>query len=270
MAVDYTTLAWDAEGQKRYETGVDHVVLYVKQNSKMGSSDDGFPSDLTVGTGQTIEGSWFYNGVAWNGVTSISKSPSGAEANDIYADNIKYASLRSAESFGATIEAYTYPDEFAKCDGSEVIKGGLFIGQQKRSPFGLCFRTDIGDDLDDGVDVNKKFKLHLIYNATASPSESSYSTINDSPEAITFSWEMTTIPADAGTDRNRTAHIEIDVTKLTDYSANAQSGTGSTSMDKFLNILYGVTTDQSNSVAGNTAFLPMPIDVINFFKANCT
>lgn len=262
-------ITWDAEGEKRYETGVDHVVLYTKQGTK---KTTGFPSDFTVGTGNSIEGTWFYNGVAWNGVTSISKSPSGAEANDIYADNIKYASLRSAESFGATIEAYTYPDEFAKCDGSEVIKGGLFIGQQKRSPFGLCFRTDIGDDLDDGVDVNKKFKLHLIYNATASPSESSYSTINDSPEAITFSWEMTTIPADAGTGRNRTAHLEIDVTKLGDYNASAQSGTGSASMDKFLKVLYGVAADSTTTPVTDAipAILPMPIDVINFFTANIT
>ncbi len=162
-------LNWDAVGEKIYETGVDHGVLYVQD------TDGTYPL-----------------GVAWNGLVTVTESPSGAEANPQYADNIKYLNLLSAEIFGATIEAFTYPDEFGVCDGTASPEVGLFVGGQGRKPFGLCYRTKIGNDTD-GVDHG--YKLHLIYGCLASPSEKAYQTINESPEAITFSWEVTTTPA---------------------------------------------------------------------------
>lgn len=236
-------IVWDAEGTKRFETGCDHGVLYVKQ-----------PTSTTI-TGITgSKGTYYSRGVAWNGLTSVSKSPSGAEASDIYADNIKYASIRSTEAFGGTIEAYTYPDEFMECDGSAAPANGVFLGQQNRKMFGFCFRTDIGDDSDSGIDKNKKYKLHLIYNATASPSESSYSTINDSPEAITFSWELTTIPASAGNAYLPTSCITIDSTKLSDIDETTGKSVKLTAFEK---ILYGD--------ANAEPMLPMPEDVIAFF-----
>ena len=235
-------ITWDAEGTKRYETGVDRGVLYVKQSTSVS----------VAGITNSV-GTYYHGGVAWNGLTSVSKSPSGAEANDIYADNIKYASIRSSESFGATIEAYTYPDEFAECDGSVSISNGVFLGQQARKPFGFCFRTDIGDDSDSGVDKNTKYKLHLVYNATASPSGSSYSTINDSPEAITFSWELTTIPASTGSTYLPTACITIDSTKV-----------DATKLSAFEDVLYG--TNGTGGTGGTDAMLPMPEDVIAFFS----
>lgn len=160
-------LVWDAEGQKTYETGVDHGVLYVKGASGYGK------------------------GVAWNGLSSVSESPSGAEATAVYADNIKYLNLISAEEFGATIEAYTYPDEFMECDGSAVAAEGVYLGQQNRKQFGFVYRSRFGNDTEG---TEHGYKLHLIYNAQAAPSERQYSTINDSPEAITFSWTVTTTP----------------------------------------------------------------------------
>ena len=178
-------LTWDASGERLYETGVKQGVLYV-----MGSNGYG-------------------NGVAWNGLTAITESPSGAESTPLYADDIKYLDLRSTEEFGATIEAYTYPDEFASCDGSASLADGVSIGQQARKMFGLCYRTTVGNDTD-GTDHG--YKLHLIYGATASPSEKAYETINDSPEAITFSWEITTTPVSV-TGFKPTASITIDSTK---------------------------------------------------------
>lgn len=163
-----TTLVWDAVGTHWYETGVSHGVLYPMSNG-------------TYGTG-----------VAWNGLTSVSESPDGADANDLWADNIKYASLRSAETFGGTIEAYTYPDEWGACDGSAMVGTGVHIGQQSRKPFGLCYRTEQGNDVD--TEIDDGYKLHLVYNCTASPSDRQYETINDSPDAITFSWEYTSNP----------------------------------------------------------------------------
>ena len=161
-------LVWDKTGERLYETGVDHGVLY------------------------PIQAGGLYNkGVAWNGLTAVTESPSGAEASPIYADNIKYLNLMSAEEFGATIEAYTYPDEFAECDGSAEIATGVTIGQQARKVFGLSYRTVIGNDVDSN---DYGYKLHLIYGALAAPSEKGYTTINDSPEAITFSWEVSTTP----------------------------------------------------------------------------
>ncbi len=178
-------LTWDASGERLYETGVKQGVLYVMNSNSYG------------------------NGVAWNGLTAITESPSGAESTPLYADDIKYLDLRSTEEFGATIEAYTYPDEFAACDGSASLADGVSIGQQARKMFGLCYRTTVGNDTD-GTDHG--YKLHLIYGATASPSEKAYETINDSPEAITFSWEITTTPVSV-TGFKPTASITIDSTK---------------------------------------------------------
>lgn len=162
-------LTWDEIGTHYYENGTDHGVLYLQDDKNE-----------------------YSKGVAWNGLTAVNESPSGAEANDLWADNIKYASMRSAETFGATIEAYTYPDEFAQCDGSAEPVKGLYVGQQARKPFGFSYRTEVHNDT--ASDLDDGYKLHLIYNATASPSSRDYATINDSPEAITFSWEIETTP----------------------------------------------------------------------------
>ena len=178
-------LVWDKTGDRLYETGVKNGVLYIP----------------TAGI--------YSKGVAWNGLTSVTESPSGAEATALYADDIKYLSLMSTEEFGATIEAYTYPDEFAACDGSAELADGVMIGQQKRSTFGLCYKTTIGNDTD-GNDHG--YKLHIIYGAQAAPSEKAYATINDSPEAITFSWEITTTPVNV-TGAKPTASLVIDSTK---------------------------------------------------------
>ena len=178
-------LVWDKTGDRLYETGVKNGVLYIP----------------TAGV--------YSKGVAWNGLTAVTESPSGAEATALYADDTKYLSLMSAEEFGATIEAYTYPDEFAACDGSAELADGVMIGQQKRSTFGLCYKTTIGNDTD-GNDHG--YKLHIIYGAMAAPSEKAYTSINDSPEAITFSWEITTTPVNV-TGAKPTASLVIDSTK---------------------------------------------------------
>ena len=180
-------IEWDKTGERFYETGVKNGVLYVQE--------DGL----------------YQKGVAWNGLTAVTESPSGAEATPLYADDIKYLNLLSAEEFGATIEAYTYPDEFAECDGSASLADGVMIGQQARKTFGLCYRTAIGNDID-GNDHG--YKLHIIYGALAAPTEKAYATINDSPEAITFSWEVTTTPVNV-TGAKPTASITIDSTKAT-------------------------------------------------------
>ena len=179
-------LVWDQTGERLYETGVKYGVLYVQ------------------------EGAAYPKGVAWNGLTAVTESPSGAEATALYADDIKYLNLMSAEEFGATIEAYTYPDEFMACDGSASLSEGVYIGQQARKSFGLCYRTTIGNDV---VNNDYGYKLHLIYGALASPSEKAYSTINDSPEAITFSWEVSTTPVNV-TGHKPTACLTIDSTKV--------------------------------------------------------
>ena len=180
-------LVWDNVGERYYETGVKNGVLYVydAKNKKYGV------------------------GVAWNGLTAVTESPSGAEATALYADDIKYLNLMSNEEFGATIEAYTYPAEFGACDGSAEIADGVSIGQQKRSTFGLCYRTTLGNDTN-GNDYG--YKLHIIYGCLAAPSEKAYATVNDSPEAITFSWEVTTTPV-AVEGFKPTACITIDSTK---------------------------------------------------------
>ncbi len=180
-------LVWDESGKRVYETGVRNGVLYV----------------------QGAEGA-YGNGVAWNGLTAVTESPSGAEPTALYADDIKYLELFSAEEFGATIEAYTYPEEFEACDGSASLGTGVTIGQQDRKAFGLCYRTVVGND----VKGNENgYKLHLIYGAKAKPSEKAYQTVNDSPEAITFSWEVSTTPVNV-TGFKPTASITIDSTKI--------------------------------------------------------
>ena len=208
-------LVWDQTGDRLYETGVSKGVLYPIQS-------DGAYS----------------KGVAWNGLSSVTESPSGAEANPIYADDMKYLNLLSAEEFSATIEAYTYPDEFAECDGSADIATGVSIGQQKRKIFGLCYRTVLGNDVDSN---DHGYKLHLIYGCMAAPSEKAYTSINDSPEAITFSWEVSTTPVNV-TGFKPTASITIDSTKAKKEKLTALEA-----------ILYG---DESKE-----ARLPLPDEI---------
>ena len=213
-------LVWDQTGEHYYETGVKMGVLYPQSAS---------------GT--------YSKGVVWNGLTAVTESPSGAEATPLYADDVKYLNLYSAEEFGATIEAYTYPDEFAECDGSAEIATGVTIGQQNRKAFGLCYRTTIGNDTD-GNDHG--YKLHIIYGAMASPSEKAYATINDSPEAITFSWEITTTPVSVSGFKP-TASVIIDSTKV-----------DGTKLKQLEAILYG---DNGSSSAGE-ARLPLPDEIV--------
>lgn len=179
-------LVWDQTGEKLYETGVKQGVLYPQV------------------------GGAYPKGVAWNGLTAVTESPSGAEPTPLYADDIKYLNLMSTEEFGASIEAYMYPDEFAECDGSASIADGVYIGQQTRKPFGLCYRTTLGNDVENN---DYGYKLHIIYGALAAPSERAYSSINDSPEAMTLSWEVTTTPVNV-TGYKPTANVTIDSTKV--------------------------------------------------------
>ena len=182
-----TKLNWDVQGERYYETGVSKGVLYTFKEGK------------------------YSKGVAWNGLTAVTESPSGAEPTPLYADNIKYLNLLSNEEFAATVEAYTYPDEFAECDGSAELATGVSVGQQKRIPFGMSYVTKLGNDTD-GQDYG--YKIHLIYGALAKPSQKNYATINDNPEAITFSWELSTTPV-AVPNLKPTACITIDSTKVT-------------------------------------------------------
>lgn len=214
-----TELVWDEVGKRTYETGVDHGVLYIPD-----------------GAGA------YTDGVAWNGLTSVTESPSGAEPNAQYADNIKYLNLYSVEQFMATLEAFTYPDEFNQFDGLAVPSAGVMIGQQPRKTFGLCYRTRVGNDVD-GEDHG--YKLHLLYGCTASPSEKAYNTINDSPEAITFSWSINTIPV-LVTGHKPTSLITIDSTKV-----------NSSALAALEQILYGDV--------GVDPALPMPDAVIDLF-----
>lgn len=182
-----TKLNWDVQGERYYETGVSKGVLYPFKEGK------------------------YSKGVAWNGLTAVTESPSGAEPTPLYADNIKYLNLLSNEEFAATVEAYTYPDEFAECDGSAELAAGVSVGQQKRIPFGMSYVTKVGNDTD-GQDYG--YKIHLIYGALAKPSQKNYATINDNPEAITFSWELSTTPV-AVPNLKPTACITIDSKKVT-------------------------------------------------------
>lgn len=213
-------LEWDKTGERLYETGIDHGVLYPYVSGNPGT------------------------GVAWNGLTSVTESPSGAESNPQYADNIKYLNLRSAEEFGGTIEAFTYPEEWAECDGSKSPSKGVYFGQQTRKMFGLSYRTKLGNDTD-GDDYG--YILHLVYGATASPSERQYQTINDSPEPVTFSWEFDT-QAVAVEGYKPVAHIEIN-SKLVD----------ATKLAAFEKKLYGDTDTEAS--------LPLPAEVLTLFPS---
>lgn len=223
MAETAGRLVWDATGERLYETGVSQGVLYVQDS-----------------TGK------YPKGVAWNGLTGVTESPSGAEATALYADDIKYLNLMSAEEFGATIEAYTYPDEFAKCDGSAELTAGVTIGQQDRATFGMCYKTVLGNDSESN---NYGYKLHIIYGAKASPSEKAYATINDSPEAITFSWEVTTTPVNVSGFKP-TASLTIDSTKV-----NAEKLTA------LEDILYGKDAGAEGTPAAVAARLPLPDEI---------
>lgn len=213
-------IIWDNTGERLYETGVRNGVLYLMN-----------------------EGA-YTNGVAWNGLTAVTESPSGAEATPLYADDIKYLNLFSAEEFGATIEAYTYPDEFAACDGSASLLDGVYIGQQDRKIFGLCYRTTVGNDVDGAT---HGYKLHLIYGAMASPSEKAYATVNDSPEAITFSWEINTTPVNV-TGYKPTATLIIDSTKVDKTKLAALEA-----------ILYGSESEEPR--------MPLPDEIASVMKA---
>ena len=215
-------LVWDKTAERFYETGVDHGVLYV----------------------QKADGT-YNSGVVWNGLTAVTEKPDGAEPNDLYADNIKYASLRSAETFGATIEAYMYPEEFAQCDGSYAVATGVYIGQQSRKPFGFCYRTLIGNDT--ASDEDDGYTLHIIYNATASPSEKNHETVNDSPDAVTMSWDLDTTPVPVS-GRKPTATITINSTKC-----------DAAKLKTLEDMLYGTANAEPT--------LPSPDDVIAIFAA---
>ena len=223
MAETDGRLVWDATGERLYETGVSQGVLYVQDS-----------------TGK------YPKGVAWNGLTGVTESPSGAEATALYADDIKYLNLMSAEEFGATIEAYTYPDEFAQCDGSAELTAGVTIGQQDRKTFGMCYKTVLGNDSESN---NYGYKLHIIYGAKASPSEKAYATINDSPEAITFSWEVTTTPVNVSGFKP-TASLTIDSTKVDAEKLTALE-----------NILYGTDAGVEGTPAATVARLPLPDEI---------
>lgn len=214
-------LVWDQVGEKTYETGVKNGVLYVQDSTGK------YPA-----------------GVAWNGLTSISESPSGAEATALYADDIKYLNLMSNEEFGATIEAYTYPDEFAQCDGSAEIATGISIGQQNRKTFGLCYTTTLGNDTEGNA---HGYKIHIIYGCSASPSEKGYSTINDSPDAITFSWEVKTTPVPVNNNKP-TASLVIDSTKVSEGA-----------MTKIKEALFGTESE--------AAYLPLPDEILTLIQA---
>lgn len=219
-------IVWDAPGSRYFENGVSKGVLYPMTET----------GDYGVG-------------VAWNGLTTVTESPSGAEANDIYADNIKYATLRSAETFGGTIEAYTYPDEFSVCDGSVSPAKGVNFGQQKRRGFGLSYVTNVGNDT--ATESDDGYKLHLIYGATAAPSERSYTTTNDSPDAMSMSWEISTVPVSITNDDLRpVSTIIIDTTKLDEK--------GKTALQSLETMLYGSATKDPE--------LPLPGDVYALFK----
>ena len=208
-------IVWDQTGERLYETGVKQGVLYIPASGV------------------------YSKGVAWNGLTAVTESPSGAEATALYADDIKYLNLMSNEEFGCTIEAYTYPDEFAACDGSASLAKGVSIGQQPRKTFGLCYRTTLGNDTD-GNDYG--YKLHMVYGCLAAPSEKAFSTIHDRPKAITFSWEVSTTPVNVA-GHKPTAHLEIDSTKADPVKLAA--------LEK---ILYGDTDTEAR--------LPLPDEIV--------
>lgn len=221
-------LVWDKDGEHLYETGVNQGVLYMKKEKTSTTAEDPY------GTAYV-----------WNGLTSVTEKPTGAEANSQYADNIKYLNLISAEEFEATIEAFTYPDAFAECDGSVALMKGLYIGQQSRKNFGLSYKTLIGNDQDGTA---HGYKIHLIYGCTASPSEKQYQTVNDNPEAMTLSWDLKTVPTNVkigDVEYKPTATLIIDSTQFTTAQMTALEA-----------VLYGTDGD-----SGNTARMPLPSEV---------
>ena len=222
-------LKWDQVGEKFYETGTKKGVLYPQAS-----------------------GGTYPQGVAWNGLTSVSESPDGGDAYDVYADDSKSLVLRGVENFGGTIEAYTYPDEFAECDGTAQLMAGVTIGQQPRKTFGFSYVSTLGNDVD--MD-NHGYKIHLIYGASASPSEKTYETINDSPEPINFSWEFSTVPVPV-TGHKATSCLIIDSTKF----PPGAGGTKNAKLQDLEDVLYG--TDGEGSSAGTTARLPLPDEVL--------
>jgi len=223
-------IVWDKTGERFYETGVDRGVLYVQDDQGK-----------------------YPKGVAWNGLTGVTESPTGAEPNPLYADNIKYLNLFSVEEFEANIEAYTYPEEFEECDGSAELTPGVTLGQQPRKTFGLCYRTKLGNDLE-GEDYG--YKLHLIYGAKAAPSDKGYETINDTPDAITFSWDVTTTPVPV-TGFKPTALLVVDSTKVDPEKLAALE-----------EILYGSEEEVVNeeTVPGVDARLPLPDEVLTIIQ----
>lgn len=227
-------IIWDKPGERLYETGCDHGVLYPIQ-----------------------AGGVYSKGVAWNGLTAVTEKPSGAEASPIYADNIKYVNLISNEEYGATVEAYMYPDEFAECDGSAELTAGMFAGQQSRKVFGLAYRTVLGNDeaLND-----YGYKLHLVYGCLAAPSEKGYSSINDSPEAATLSWEISTTPVAINTQIDGkklkpTASLTFDSTKV-----------DKAKLAKLEEILYGKDPTTDNGEDGVEPRLPLPDEILTLFN----
>lgn len=222
-------LIWDEPKDRLYETGISNVVLY-KQNS----------------SGEYPEG------VAWNGVTTVTESPSGADETALYADNIKYLSLRAAENIGGTLEAYTYPDEWKECDGRRSPINGLEVSQQVRKSFGLAYKTILGNDIDDN---DYSYKLHLFYNLTAAPSERSYATVNESPEAITFSWTLTSTPINMPNGLKASALLTIDASKFTTDQELKN-------LHDLEDILYGKDADATAGTEATVARLPLPAEVV--------
>lgn len=223
-----TALTWDGVGEKKFEAGVDHGVLYLPNGSGV-----------------------YDSGVSWNGLTTVTESPTGAESNKTYADNIIYGNLLSIEEFAGTIAAYTYPDEFAACDGSAEPETGVMIGQQPRQPFGFAYRTRVGDD---GVAV-RGYKIHLVWGALATPSEKAYATVNDSPEMIEFSWDFTTTPVEVGTiggtEYQPSSYMVVDSTRV-----------DADSFQDLLDLLYGTE--------GDDAQLPTPAEIVALFAGTVT
>ena len=245
-------LKWDEVGQKEYELGVSKGVLF-PQDSK-----GNYPK-----------------GVVWNGLINVTESPGGAEPTDLYADNIKYASMRSAETFGATVEAYMYPPEFGACDGSKEAAPGVSVGQQDRQMFALCYRTEVGNDT--ATEEDDGYKLHLIYGCTASPSEKAYGTISDSPEAITFSWEIQTTPVNISGFKPTSSIIidsrKVDQDKLKKLEAilyGDESYQGLSSYSSGISTFSDLEEDESPATTPSTgevaARMPLPDEIIEIFK----
>lgn len=254
-------LNWDKEGERWYETGTKNGVLYPfsKTETTITTAVSGLTNAVTTHYGK---------GVEWNGLTGFSQTPSGGEANPFYADDIKYLNIYSPEELGGTIEAYTYPDEFAECDGSKIYEGIKF-GQQKRKKFGFCYRTFLGNDVED-----EYYKLHLIYGCMASPSEKGYTTINESPEPLTFSWEITTTPVEnvqitVGSGNEATVVDLKPISLVTiDSKDYVDDPTKKARFNKLLNVLYGTSTTSGGETVITNAMLPMPADVYAILTGN--